>query len=76
MVVYEDTAEGSWYKVNSDESRKIEIYIKDKKKNELKPLSTYSNIVKNISGIKQVRLYVPLQKQDEAKKRLEKGRLL
>lgn len=76
LVVYEDTAEGSWYKVNSDESRKIEIYIKDKQKNELKPLSTYSNIVKNMKDIKQVRLYVLLQKREEAKKRLKKGGLL
>lgn len=76
LVVYEDATEGSWYKVNSGESRKIEIYIKDKQRNELKPLSTYSNIVKNMKDIKQARLYVPLQRKEEAKKRLEKGGLL
>ena len=64
MVVAEESAGKSWYKTGQTD---IPV-ISDSKQNEVAPLSSYSNVVKNLKSNNQVLLYVKLEHVDPARK--------
>lgn len=61
-------AEKSWYKAGADD---VQI-ITEAPSPEVKPLSAYSSVVKNIQTVKQVRLFARPEHRDEARARLKK----
>lgn len=67
LLAAEIPAEKSWYKSGSAD---VPI-LAETPKPEVKPLSTYSSVVKNIQTVKQVRLYALPQYRDEALSRLK-----
>lgn len=64
---FEDRAEKSWYDLNGNGDGRKEIMIINCE-NKVRPLSEYSNIVKHIGTIKQVRIYVKPEDREKAKK--------
>ncbi|RZN41052.1 MAG: hypothetical protein EFT35_02460 [Methanophagales archaeon ANME-1-THS] len=64
LMPIEDLSEKLWYNVSGG----MEIFIIEG--SEVKPLSSYSKIVKNIGGIHQIRLYVSYENRDEAEQML------
>lgn len=63
-ISFIDLAEKSWYKIGSTD---LSI-IKEDASNEVNPLSNLSSIVKGLRPIKQMRIYVPSELQNDAKK--------
>ena len=64
MVSLIDKAENSWYKPGAKD---IPILIRPGKHNEtLIPLSLRSNVVKGLKDISQTRIYVPVEKKNDA----------
>jgi uncharacterized protein len=61
---HEDPASDVWYKLDTKTESK-EIMVIDN--NSVKPLSEYSNIVKNIGEIKKIRIYVKPGDREKAK---------
>ena len=69
LLAAEIPAEKSWYKVGQAD---IPV-ISDTPKFEVKPLSKYSSVVKNIQAARQVRLYALPERCEEARSRIEKS---
>ncbi|HOT06260.1 MAG: deoxyguanosinetriphosphate triphosphohydrolase-like protein [Methanosaeta sp. PtaB.Bin039] len=55
---YEDRSEKLWYNLNNSKNGDKEIMIVSRRERSPRPLSYYSNIVKNIGDVKQIRIYV------------------
>jgi HD superfamily phosphohydrolase len=68
VLAVEIPAEKSWYKTGPAD---VQVLMKSPKLN-VKPLSTYSSVVKNIQTARQVRLYVRPEDREEAHARLKK----
>lgn len=68
ILAAEIPAEKSWYKAGPAD---VQI-LTETPKSEVKPLSTYSSVVKNIQTVRQVRLYARPEQRDEACSLLEK----
>jgi HD superfamily phosphohydrolase len=62
LLAAEMSAEKSWYKAGPSD---VQV-LADTPKPEVKPLSTYSSIVRNIEPIRQVRLYARPEKRADA----------
>jgi len=73
LVTFEDKSVKLWYN-SSGEEGSMEVFIINESK--IKPLSSYSKIVKNIGGIKQIRLYTEYENRDKAEKMLRGEKLL
>jgi len=73
LVCFEDEAFKLWYNMSKEEGD-MEIFII--RQNKIKPLSSYSTIVKNIGRIHQIRLYTLYENKNRAKKMLRDGGLL
>jgi len=58
VTFYEDMSEKPWYNLNNSKNGDKEIMIVSRKEGSARPLSYYSNIVKNIGDVKQIRIYV------------------
>jgi hypothetical protein len=67
LLAAEIPAEKSWYKVGHAD---IQV-LAEAPKPKVKPLSTYSSVVKNIQTVRQVRLYARPENRDEAHSRLK-----
>jgi len=69
LIAYKDYATSVWYKINGndDGNGTSEIWIVDEN-GKVNPLSSYSNIVRNMGTIKQIRLYVWPEDRHEAEK--------
>ncbi len=65
-----DKAKKIWYKLSKEDKENSEIMIIDTDGN-LKPLSEYSRIAKNIGEIKQICLYVKYDDKEKAKEVLK-----
>jgi len=63
LITFEDNSDKLWYNLGEEE-----IFIIEG--NNIKPLSSYSKIVKHIGEIKQTRLYTEYGSRDRAKKML------
>lgn len=64
-VSFTDTAESSWYKLGEKD---IPILVRPGKNDEkLTPLSSLSSVVNGLKPISQRRIYVPIEKKDEAR---------
>ena len=66
---FEDPLSDHWYKFNTKTENKEIMIIK--KFNHIKPLSEYSNVVKNMGEIKKIRIFVKLPDRGRAKKIVE-----
>ena len=62
---YEDGAEKLWYRLHENGEENGEVMVKDEKKKPT-PLSQYSNIVKNMGEMKQIRIYVKPEERERA----------
>lgn len=62
---FRDNASNSWYKVGNED---ILICSEDEKDRRTVPLSSLSSLVKGLSPVIQQRVYVPINKREEAKK--------
>jgi len=60
-----DEAESSWYKFEKEDVR---IYWKEEQGEKLAPLSSLSNVVRELKPVNQLRIYVPYHKREEAVK--------
>lgn len=63
-----DCAEKSWYKTG-DEDIPI-VKVKDGQRF-AKPLSQYSNLIRNLAPVKQMRIYAPYKEKDQIKKEMD-----
>lgn len=63
MPFFVDSAEKSWYKFGKED---IPVVKSDSQK--VVPLSVLSDVVKGLSPVKQMRVYVPNERRAEAKK--------
>lgn len=68
LLAAEIPAEKSWYKVGSAD---IQIRTEGPKR-EVKPLSTFSSVMRNVAPNRQVRVYVRREDREEAARRLSK----
>jgi HD superfamily phosphohydrolase len=69
LLATEIHAEKSWYKAGSTD---VQIWSESPKP-EVKPLSTYSSVVREIQPVRQVRLYVRHENRQDALARLNKS---
>jgi len=67
MWCYMDRSSNLWYRLNTKGEESKEIMIIDDNKN-VKPLSEYSNVVKNLGEIQKMRIYVKPNDRDKAKR--------
>jgi hypothetical protein len=63
---YEDKSEKPWYNLNNSKNGDKEIMIVSRKDRSARPLSYYSNIVKNIGDVKQIKIYVKPEDRSRA----------
>lgn len=63
-----DCAEKSWYKTGDED---IPIVNKKYVEKIVKPLSQYSNLIKNLAPVKQMRMYAPYETKDKIKKEID-----
>jgi len=64
-IGFTDCAEKSWYKTGDED-----IPIVDENKT-VKPLSLYSNLIKNFAPVRQMRIYAPYETKDNIKKEID-----
>lgn len=70
---YEDKAFKLWYKLNVDDEDDKEIMVISGKDKKARPLSEFSPVVRNLEGIKQLRIYVKFEDKEKAKEALNDG---
>ena len=68
IAFYEDKSEKLWYNLTNNKDGDKEIMIVSKKDGSARPLSYYSNIVKNIGDVKQIKIYVKPEDRTRAEK--------
>jgi HD superfamily phosphohydrolase len=73
LMTFEDKSVKLWYNLGGEEGS-MEIFVTDGEK--IKPLSSYSQIVKNIGEIKQIRIYTDYENRERAEKLLRDEQLL
>lgn len=66
IAFYEDKSEKLWYNLNNSKNGDKEIMIVSRKDRSARPLSYYSNIVKNIGDVKQIKIYVKPEDRSRA----------
>jgi len=66
ITFYEDKSEKLWYNLNDNQNGDKEIMIVSRKEGSARPLSYYSNIVKNTGDVKQTKIYVKQEDRSKA----------
>jgi len=66
-IGFVDRAEKSWYKTGNED---IPIVIGENEGKIFKPLSQYSQLIKNLAPVKQMRIYVPHEAKNSIKKEI------
>ena len=64
-----DAATASWYKF---ENLDIPVVVRDRGEQRVENLSQHSSLVRGLTSVNQVRVYVPLKYRDEAKELIAK----